>query len=421
MWTQAPASGVRPGTLQGMNTAPLQQVLAGRAGFTGLPADAGGTMVVSCKYAPARAGTPAVERIYWYEYQPEWVSAVAPAHPIHRLVRGAAVVCPPAFSGGGATAAAPVSTPAAAPAAPPEPPVSAVFTAKGLENEPTFNGLYSGQFTKIELERESPMFSALFASYLNSYGAQCDRYLPANKVEIMRSECAREQYTVNGYGARVGGSTCIEYRQVGTGIYADPVLYRAKLNLERQAAPESIRQVFAMATRGDAIGNALNMAGNMKVLQQDLVSLVGMNGCTSPALRQFAANLIAYSESRPGIQAAGFAAAAAPKAPEGPFRDSNYTRLLEDLVTEQSKTWAMNRFQPGSVSGVSVVSRDSAGRPAQITGQYIFSGFSGRSRGSVKVEFVDGSPECLYFFDFPTTCRKASRRVGSAYAEGAYR
>ena len=32
----------------------------------------------------------------------------------------------------------------------------------------------------------------------------------------------------------------------------------------------------------------------------------------------------------------------------------------------------------------------------------------------------DGLPECLYFFDFPNTCRTASRTIVSKYAEGAY-
>ena len=63
-------------------------------------------------------------------------------------------------------------------------------------------------------------------------------------------------------------------------------------------------------------------------------------------------------------------------------------------------------------------------RPAtvtRITARYVFRGFNGRSQGGVTLEFIDGQPECLYFFDFPTTCRKASRRIDSAYAEGAYR
>ena len=40
----------------------------------------------------------------------------------------------------------------------------------------------------------------------------------------MRDVCVRERYTVDGYGNRVGGSTCIEYRKEGTGLYADPTM-----------------------------------------------------------------------------------------------------------------------------------------------------------------------------------------------------
>lgn len=421
----------------GMNTLPLRQWLAAQRSpglATGLPATpaALSSTVVSCKYAPARAGAAPEDRHYWYDARPAWLASVAAAHPIHRLVQGATAMCPPALQtdaalpAATATAAA-VPAPAAPPPGAPAPEGPAPnFTAKGLENEPSLTALYRGDFRKVELERESMMFGSLFSTYLSAYGRACDRYLPANKVEIMRSECAREQYQVNGYGTRVGSSICVEYRQVGTGVFADPVLYSAHRELERRAAPDTLRDAFKMFTRPDAIGTALNMAGELKVLQRDMSELVRLNGCATPALKRFETNLMAYAQAKPGILATGLAAEtpapAAPRsAPAGPFQDSNYTRLLDDLVAEQSKTWAMNRFEAGSMSGVTVAARDAAGRPAKITGRYFFRGFNGRSQGAVTVEFGDGLPECLYFFDFPTTCRRASRRISSAYAEGAYR
>lgn len=432
----------------GMNTLPLRQLLtassparsaSGGGLAVGLPATPAvlSTTVVSCRYAPARAGAPAEERHYWYDARPAWLAAVAAAHPIHRLVPGAAAMCPPALLQAASSpdaappsaAAAPAASapPAATPASPAEGPTPN-FTAKGLENEPLLTALYRGDFRKVELERESLLFGGLFGAYLNAYGRACDRYLPANKVEIMRSECAREQYQVNGYGTRVGSSICVEYRSVGTGVFADPVLYAARRELERRSAADNLRDAFKLFTRPDALGTALNMTGELKVQIRDMAELVRLNGCATPALKRFEANLMAYALSKPGIPATGLAASEAPaaaaaprSAPSGPFQDSNYTRLLDDLVAEQSKTWAMNRFETGSMSGVAVTMRDTAGRPAKITGRYFFRGFNGRSQGAVTVEFTDGVPECLYFFDFPTTCRKASRRVSTAYAEGAYR
>lgn len=432
-WAQGPADPsagnvvVRPGALQAMSTSQLRQVMAGRTGFAGLPPAAALSPVVTCQYAPRQTAGARVEvRHYWYEAPPTWLTSVPAAHPIHRLVRGAATTCPADSAATSTEAAAPSSAAAAAANDTATGGPTPNFTAKGLENEPTLVHLYRGDFRKIELERESTLFGALFSAYLNAYGRRCASFLPANKVEMTRSVCAREQYMVNGYGNRVGGSTCIEYRQEGTGIFADPVLYGARRDLERRSAPDALRDALKMVTRPDALGSALNLAGELKILQADMGALVEMNGCATPALKRFETNLMAYSQAKPGVAAAGLAetpapARAAAAAAAGPFQDSNYTRLLDDLVAEQSKTWAMNRFEAGSMSGVSVAARDNAGRPAKITGRYTFRGFNGRSQGAVTVEFVDGEPECLYFFDFPTTCRKASRRVSSAYAAGAYR
>ena len=79
---------------------------------------------------------------------------------------------------------------------------------------------------------------ALFRQYLEAYGRQCDAFLPANKVELTRTVCAREQYSVNRFGERVGTSSCVEYRTEGIGIYADPTLNAAisKLGNDQQGS-----------------------------------------------------------------------------------------------------------------------------------------------------------------------------------------
>jgi hypothetical protein len=71
----------------------------------------------------------------------------------------------------------------------------------------------------------------------------------------------------------------------------------------------------------------------------------------------------------------------------------------------------------GSTSNVAVSSRDASGRPSKIIGKYLF---NGRSQGSVSVDFSDGLPECMYFFDLPSTCKTPNRRIVAAFASGAY-
>jgi hypothetical protein len=101
--------------------------------------------------------------------------------------------------------------------------------------------------------------------------------------------------------------------------------------------------------------------------------------------------------------------------------EQNYTKLIEDLVSENAKSWMMNRFVSGSVKNLTVITTDSGGRPSKLTAQYAFDGFGGRSSGTLTLTFSEGVPECMYFFDFPSTCRKPSPAIANAYAAGHYK
>ena len=86
--------------------------------------------------------------------------------------------------------------------------------------------IYVGDFEHVRLKRDGPELGFLVGGYMNAFSEQCDQYLPKNKVEIMRSECAQEAWSVNGYGAEMPGSRhCVSYRSVGTGRFADPEVY----------------------------------------------------------------------------------------------------------------------------------------------------------------------------------------------------
>jgi hypothetical protein len=152
-------------------------------------------------------------------------------------------------------------------------------------------------------------------------------------------------------------------------------------------------------------------------MTDDMNALLRLNSCVSPGVKRFQENLLLFSLGKPAIPLSGVAPSAKSQAAGAPFKDQNYTRLLEDLIAEQSRTWLLNRYVPGSTSGVVVSSRDAAGRPSQIVGKYVF---NGRNPGSVKVSFSDGVPECMYFFDFPSTCKTPNRRIVAAYSNGEY-
>ena len=283
----------------------------------------------------------------------------------------------------------------------------ASFSAKGLNYETELTGLYLGDFAHARLQRDSMEFDLLFGNYVSAFARRCSAYLPANKVEMTRSECAREQYSVNRYGVRTGPSTCIEYRQVGTGLYADPDLYAAQRQVDAEVGRDMMRDAFRGMAGNNPMGTAMRSVDAATSVGRDMDSLLEMNSCTSPGLKRFQDNMMRFALGQPEA-----------------FRlleeDSNYTRLLDDLIAENSQGWMLNRYVRGSVSGVTVSSRDALGRPSKITGNYSFDGSKGRNRGSVTVEFSDGLPQCIFFFDFPTTCRTPSRRIITTFENGRY-
>lgn len=275
-----------------------------------------------------------------------------------------------------------------------------------LSNRPLLSGLYQGDAEKVRIERASPRLVALFGAYQHAYGSACPESLPPGKVEITRSICVREQYPVNVYGTRVGPSTCIEYEQVGTGVYADPELYQVKQRLDRPALGDAFSEALKLITTDNPLGGAIDLNRDIESYKEDMNSLMKLNPCGGGALKHFEKNLVLFADGKQLLAANPSGAAnPAPPTPAEPFRDSNYQRLVEDLVSEHSKTWVFNRFESGSVSDAVVARRDTQGRPLRIDARYGFAGFNGRTVGAVNVTFADGRPECLYYFDFPTTCR----------------
>ncbi|MGJ5820980.1 hypothetical protein [Paludibaculum fermentans] len=295
------------------------------------------------------------------------------------------------------------------------------FLAKGLHNEGTLASLYRGDFLKIGFDRDELGFVDMYGQYLLSFGRQCGAYLPANKVEMTRQRCTAEMVTRNGYGVEIS-RYCTNWVTEGIGVYADPEMYSVKTQLDRLAAGDAMRHVGRVLTQRDPIAGVMAMAGNAQAIQADMEDVVQQNGCASAGLKRFEENLRLFAMNQQPIRLGetGPRLSAIAPLPGIPFRDQNYIKLIEDLVSEHSKTWAMNRYLRGSVGGVSVASRDPQGRPAKVVANYTYDGFNGRSQGSVSVKFTEGVPECMYFHDFPATCRTPNRAIVASYSDGAY-
>ncbi|WP_340105450.1 hypothetical protein [Rhodohalobacter sp. 8-1] len=295
------------------------------------------------------------------------------------------------------------------------------LSTNGLLNETLMTKMYRGEFSDINLERDDMRFAVLYSAYLKSFAQQCGSYLPDDKIEMTREVCNQWMVTRNGWGVETSRS-CTGWRTISTDLFADRDMYRAKVELEVLQTSDTFRHAIGMMSADDPLASTLNLVGDVTTLQKDMNTLVRQNACDSPSLMRFQDNLRLFALSKQPKRLTGntFDSAVVNPPPGTLFEDQNYTELLEDLVYDQSKSWVMNQYLRGSVSNVSVASRDALGRPTKIEAQYVYNGFNNQSRGSVTLTFDDGWPECLYFFDNPVACRTPNRKIVDAYANGAY-
>jgi hypothetical protein len=278
------------------------------------------------------------------------------------------------------------------------------FSAKGLHHEDDLTDFFVGNFADLPFDRGTIGFSVLFQQYMEAYGRHCDAYLPANKVEMTTRVCADAPTPPNPYDPPFGPKDCSTWRTISLG-YADPALYAAKAQLDEGQVANVVKDVLGSKNLIGSAVDALQLTG-------DLDALVRLNACDGAGLRRFQENVVLFSKGKQPLLLPGAPPPVAPSAqPLGVLADSDYNRLVEDLVADQARTWAFNRYVSGSTSHV-IVSHDPTGRPAKILAKYLFSSpGSGRTQGSVTVGFSDGMPECIYFFDAPA--RVGRRAAGS--------
>ena len=297
------------------------------------------------------------------------------------------------------------------------------FSAKGLDHEDDLTDFFVGNFADIDFDRGGMVFGVLFEQYLEAYARHCDAYLPANKVEMTRQVCADPPPLPRQPGDPPplfsNTPSCSNWRTVSLG-FADPVLYAAKAQLDNEQTANRVKDVL-----GSMLGAKKNIMSSAKDLLQltgDMDALVRMNACDGAGLRRFQENVVLFSKGKQLLLLPGAPPPVTPSAlPPGVLADSDYNRLVADLVADQARLWAFNRYVPGSTSRV-IVAHDPTGRPAKILARYLFNapGRSDRTQGSVTVSFSDDKPQCIYFSDAPNACQTPSRRIVSKYSSGGY-
>lgn len=293
---------------------------------------------------------------------------------------------------------------------------SIVFNTDGLFYAEFFDYIFRGHFENIEIKREDMEFLMIFGQYLRTFGKECPSYLPANKVELMVLVCATEQVTTNGFGIETSRD-CIEWKSVGSGLYARPDLYDAKQNIQ---ITDALRTTIAMITDPNAIGNSVDLMHKLTGMRNDMALIFKLNTCNSAGIKRFEENLILFALNNPAIRMEGISKYAAIKKSGGPSGSQDFKKLINDLVANQAKTWTINRYEYGSISDAIVQSTDTNGRPAELKANYRYQGFSGTRNGWVRITFTNGLPNCIYFFDFPNNCKNPSSSIVASYAQGDY-
>ena len=290
------------------------------------------------------------------------------------------------------------------------------FTTKGLNFESELMAIYLGDFSHSRLEPGSVLVSGLLKNYLYAYGRQCNAYLPANKVQITESECAEEQITY--MGGVENSRSCIRWREVPTGLWADPYLYSAANQLERRAG---LNLVGNMLSSQDPFSSRA-IADDVIAIGNDMDNLIRQNKCGNAGLNRFEANLYNFVQGKPALRLPGKETLAMVKSTHNVDLNVNsldLKTLLNDLITENARGWMMNQYVNGSVKAINVRSSKD-GTPSSVSASYVYNNLGKSYRGQVTLTFSNGVPACIYFSDAPQTCRHPSRGIINKYERGKY-
>jgi hypothetical protein len=132
---------------------------------------------------------------------------------------------------------------------------------------------------------------------MEAYARHCDAYLPANKVEMTRQECAVPTIHLPGEPPPLPSastSSCSAWRTVSLG-YADPALYAAKAQLDHEQVANHVQDILKLLG-SKRLGSAKNP---FIQLPEDVDALVRLNACDGAGLRRFQENVVLFSKGKP--------------------------------------------------------------------------------------------------------------------------
>lgn len=100
------------------------------------------------------------------------------------------------------------------------------------------------------------------------------------------------------------------------------------------------------------------------------------------------------------------------QAPPSNLAAQGYDRILDKIVSEDSQTWMVNQYIPGSMRNATIVSQSSDGTEIAVRGFYNYTYGKNNLEGWVEARFDGSRLNCIRYHDRPDDCRQVGQGNG---------
>jgi hypothetical protein len=159
--------------------------------------------------------------------------------------------------------------------------------------------------------------------------------------------------------------------------------FQSELRLCKTAPPE---RVYATQDPAISFGACMYDRGN---------TVIGPDGYVLRPPQQTALQPVVVPRQPPQVVSNEFGRPPNPEA-------AKYNRIIDAVVAEDSKAWASNIYDIGSMTGANILPGTRPDSTTTIKADYTY---NGGQEGSVKARFAGTKLVCLEYWDFPGTCR----------------
>ena len=178
-----------------------------------------------------------------------------------------------------------------------------------MKNPTLYSFIYDGRFNRLENDLR---FKMALENYITGYSSVCGKHLSSNRVEITKYVAEYRTQTTflpwgKGLPMPITNQVLEREGYVGTGIYAEPEFARLYSSLSGGYLLETLKRAKTPTLSGvleAAVGSIPELIEIALDTNVDTNALFSQNGCDSPALKLFSANLVRFAQGQQSLQAA---------------------------------------------------------------------------------------------------------------------